>query len=342
MTTTRDSVTRGSPSPRSAATASVLSGRAGATLLSRLLLSAPPDSAAALAAHALTAEADAADGGADTPSLVLSLACCLMLGLEPPPIAAGSAPARWLQCAADAAGGAAAASPKSRMAYPTTFLHDAPPAKGGGAAPAAKTDSARFRFGAWLYARHTARLDGVVGVEAFEVVCARLSNGAAGGGRAHRLGKLAPLTDSADCFGALRCLSDAFGSGGAVALGGARALLAPRRSGKTAGARLDLSLLATPPATSTLSSGSPTQSVQLQAQAEPLLRVLMSSSSPISASWLPKGWPAIGRGAALLHSMFKRSPLPAEVRTKVREAIATSRRAPRARGRRARRRRASS
>ena len=45
---------------------------------------------------------------------------------------------------------------------------------------------------------------------------------------------------------------------------------------------LDLSLLATPPATSTLSSGSPTQSVQLQAQAEPLLRVLMSSSSPIS------------------------------------------------------------
>ena len=153
-------------------------------------------------------------------------------------------------------------------------------------------------------------------------MCARLSNGAAGGGRAHRLGKLAPLTDSADCFGALRCLSDAFGSGGAVALGGARALLAPRRSGKTAGARLDLSLLATPPATSTLSSGSPTQSVQLQAQAEPLLRVLMSSSSPISASWLPKGWPAIGRGAALLHSMFKRSPLPAEVRTKVREAIA--------------------
>ena len=119
----------GSPSPRSAATASVLSGRAGATLLSRLLLSAPPDSAAALAAHALTAEADAADGGADTPSLVLSLACCLMLGLEPPPIAAGSAPARWLQCAADAAGGAAAASPKSRMAFPTTFLLDAPAAK---------------------------------------------------------------------------------------------------------------------------------------------------------------------------------------------------------------------
>ena len=47
--------------------------------------------------------------------------------------------------------------------------------------------------------------------------------------------------DSADCFGALRHLSDAFGSGGAVALGGARAL---SRHGERQdpGARLDLSL----------------------------------------------------------------------------------------------------
>ena len=117
--------------------------------------------------------------------------------LEPPPIAAGSAPARWLQCAADAAGGAAQRA-KSRLAFPTTFLLDALPRRRLRRAPAAKTDSARFRFGAWLYARHTARLDGVVGVEAFEVVCAALEW--RGGrrprapprqaGAAHRLGRL--------------------------------------------------------------------------------------------------------------------------------------------------------
>ena len=213
---------------------------------------------AALAAHALTAE-DA--GGADTPSLVLSPRCWML------------APSRR--------------SPPARRPPAGSSARSMPPAaRGGGASPdwhsRPRSCSTRLaaqrlrgcpggedRFGALPIRRGctrvTRRLDGVVGVEAFEVVCARLGMARRAAGRTASVSwRRSPTRPM------LRCttLSDAFGSGGAVALGGARA--SRRGAAARPPARASTSLLATPPATSTLSSGSPTQSVQLQAQAEPL------------------------------------------------------------------------
>ena len=83
----------------------------------------------------------------------------------------------------------------------------------------ARQDAALFRLGAWLFVRCCATApvaapvvaDKKVGIEAFQVLCARL-------GRSTRLKNLvAPLSNDDDCLLALRCMSEAIGVAGAAA-----------------------------------------------------------------------------------------------------------------------------